>query len=102
MLYVQEESILTPSRNALEALDFLHGAWFELTLNFRNAFSIEVEEYERNGRVNSTLSIQAAAEIRKGTDDTLNTLEDSLKEYAKALYAHFHPADDSKALAANE
>ena len=100
MLYVQEESIITPARNAFTALDTLNRAWFKLALNYLEAFTVEIDEYKRNGRVFSTLSIQAGEELRNGTDDTLDTLEDSLKEYGKALYAHLHPADKSKALAA--
>jgi len=99
MLYVQEESILTPARNALKAIDTLNVAWFELALNFLDAFTIEIDEYKRNGSVTSRHSIHAAEELRKGTDDAVNTLEVNMKEYAKALYAHSHPADNSKALA---
>jgi hypothetical protein len=97
---VQEGSVLTAAHSAATALSTLQRDWFGLALVYRDAFVIDADEWNRNGNVIGNVSIPAAIQLRNGIDGTLNTLEASLKEYAKALYSHFHPADDSKALVA--
>jgi hypothetical protein len=98
--YVQEGGILTAAHSAVTALSTLQGTWYGLVLAYRDAFVIDADEWNRTGNVIGNASIPAAIQLRKGIEGTLNALEDSLKEYAKALYAHFHSADDGKALAA--
>src|SRR5262245_6330584 len=43
MLYVQEESILTPARDAQTAIKTLYGTWWDLVQNFRIAFLAEAK-----------------------------------------------------------
>ena len=112
MLYVQEESILTPARNALIAIKTLYRTWWDLAQNFRLAFLAEAKEWERAnitgddsyfaGNINDRLSVQAYSKLEQGTGGTLNTLERSLQGYVDALYAHFHSVDKSEALTATK
>jgi len=110
MLYVQEESILTPARDAQTAIKALYGTWWDLVQNFRIAFLTEAKEWERAittgdasyfaGNINDRLSVQAYSKLEQVTGGALNTLERSLQEYVNAMYAHLHSADKSEALTA--
>lgn len=110
MIYVQEGHLFTTAIKAVTTLITLHKTWFNLATDFRNAFVIEAEEWELAINTNDNsyfaqnieakLSVQAVIKLRQGIDPTLNTLEESLKEYANALNVHFHSIDNSKALTA--
>jgi hypothetical protein len=110
MLYVQEESILTPARDAQTAIKTLYGTWWDLVQNFRIAFLAEAKEWERAittgdasyfaGDINDRLSVQAYSKLERVTGGTLNTLERSLQEYVNALYAQIHSVDKSEGLTA--
>jgi hypothetical protein len=110
MLYVQEESILTPAHNALTAIKTLSGTWWDLAQNFRVAFLAEAKEWERANitgdasyferNINDRLSVQAYSKLEQVTGRTLITLEMSLQEYVDALYVRFHSVDKSEALTA--
>jgi len=79
-------------------------------IEFRNALAIEAEEREiakatyNNVYLEESLvekpSDQVFNKYSEGIINTLDTLENSLKEYAIVLNAHFHSIDSSKALAA--
>jgi hypothetical protein len=109
-LYVQEESILTAAEKARTAFNTLHITWFEKMVDCRDAFIIEAAQWRNafgtgdysffEGGIYDRPTSQAFDKLGEAINDPLNALDDSLKEYAKALYAHFHPADNSKALAA--
>lgn len=109
-LYVQEESILTAAEKARTAFSTLHITWFEKMMDCRDAFVIEAAEWERAGKkgdysffegdTRNRPSRQAFDNLWQDIDGSMNALEDSLKEYANALYAHLHSADKSKALTA--
>jgi hypothetical protein len=109
-LYVQEESILTAAEKARTAFNTLHITWFEKMVDCRDAFIIEAAQWRNafetgdysffEGGIYARPTSQAFDKLGEAINDPLNALDDSLKEYAKALYAHFHPADNSKALAA--
>ena len=108
MLYVQEESILTPAHNALTAIKTLSITWWDLAQNFRLAFLAEAKEWERanitgdasyfKGNINDRLSVQAYSKLEQATGRTLITLERSLQEYVDAMYVRFHSVDKSEAL----
>ena len=110
MLYVQEESILTPAHNALTAIKTLSITWWDLAQNFRLAFLAEAKEWERanitgdasyfKGNINDRLSVQAYSKLEQATGHTLITLERSLQEYVDAMYVRFHSVDKSEALTA--
>jgi hypothetical protein len=110
MLYVQEESILTPAHNALTAIKTLSRTWWDLAQNFRLAFLAEAKEWERanitgdasyfKGNINDRLSVQAYSKLEQVTGLTLITLERSLQEYVDAMYVRFHSVDKSEALTA--
>jgi len=109
MVYVQKDSISTPAHKAVTALIELERSWFRLMIEFRNALAIEAEEREiakatyNNVYLEESLvekpSDQVFNKYSEGIIGTLDTLENSLKEYAIVLNAHFHSIDNSKALA---
>jgi hypothetical protein len=107
---VQEESILSAAEKARTAFNTLHITWFEKMVDCRDSFVIEAAEWKNafgtgdysffEGDIRDRPSSRAFDKLGQAIDGPLNALENSLNEYAKALYAHLHPADDSKALAA--
>jgi hypothetical protein len=110
MVYVQKDSISTPAHKAVTALIELERSWFRLMIEFRNALAIEAEEREiakatyNNVYIEQSLvekpSDQIFNKYSEGIIGRLDTLENSLKEYAIVLNAHFQSVDNSKALTA--
>jgi hypothetical protein len=109
MVYAQKESISTPAHKAVTALIELERSWFRLMIEFRNALAIEAEEREIAKSTYNNVYLEESL-VEKPSDQvfnkyyeaiigTLDTLENSLKEYAIVLNAHFQ-SDDRKALVA--
>lgn len=111
MVYVREGDILTPAHKALAALSALHRIWFDLMLEYRDAFAIEAEEWELGKKTydysyfqqfeqNDRPSAQVSSKIAQEIVGTLDTFEGSLNDYALALNTHFQSVDKRKALKA--
>src|SRR5262249_33355976 len=109
ILYVQDKSIATPASETAAAIGDLQDAWLDLVLKYRNAFADEAKEYERAIKTKNYLyfdegrpSDQIKSEIANDVTALLVAVEDNLKKYGNAIYAHFHSVDDSKALTAGQ
>jgi hypothetical protein len=105
--YVQDESLTSPVNNTFTVLNTLQKTWPALMIEYRNAFDADVEQWELakiTGEVSyfehGRPSDQVLSKISQDITGLLNTVEDSLIEYGKALKAHFHSVDKSKALVA--